>query len=233
MPTISCRFLAGAVLASFAAAALAPAATHAGTGVPGGSSPTAQGSPASWTQATQSYSVELDIGPVETMTMSMNSPSMGSANTRPQTSMAGMNMGAQSHGSMPSGMAMGGQTSMSGMPAMSGEVMMSMPGSPMPQMNSTDQGQSVNHHLEVHLKDASSGAVLTNPVPSISITDASGNARPLSNIVQMYDPSVGQSDVHFGNNVYLPDGTYTVTVTIGPDTATFLNITVSGGASGT
>jgi hypothetical protein len=137
-----------------------------------------------------------------------------------------MAMGGQSS-SMSSTMAMGGQPS-----SMSGEVMVAAPGMPMPQMSSTDQGQTVNHHLEVHLKDASSGNVLSNPIPSISIADSSGNSRQVSNIVQMYDPTAGQSDLHFGNNVYLPGSTYTVTVTIGPETATFANISVSGGASG-
>jgi hypothetical protein len=229
MRIISCRLLAGAVVLSFAAASLAPGVSHAGMGPTGASGPTMQGSQMSWMQTTQSYSVELDIGPSETMSMNMPQSGMGATNAHSQTSMAGMNMGAQSRGSMPSGMAMGAQ-SMS-MPEMAGEVMVAIPGGPTPQMNSNDQGQPVNHHLEAHLKD-SSGNVLTSPVPSISITDSSGNTRQLSNIVQMYDPSVGQSDVHFGNNVYLPDGMYTVTVTIGPETATFSNITVSGGASG-
>jgi hypothetical protein len=186
-------------------------------------------------QMTQSYAVELDIEPAQNMSISMGS-GMGAGNSQPQNSTAGMNM---SSGSMPNGMATGirssatSNTTMGGQSTpMSGEAMVAMPGMAMPQMNTTDQGQPVNHHLEVHLKDASTGNVLSSPVPTISITDSGGNTWQVSNVVPMYDPSVGQSDLHFGNNVYLPDGTYTVTVMVGPEIATFANVTVSGGATG-
>jgi hypothetical protein len=113
--------------------------------------------------------------------------------------------------------------------AKEGEVMVPMPGMPMPAMGMTDQGQAVNRHLEVHLFNKASGAVITDQVPTITITNqATGSSRQVSPVHAMYDVAVGQSDLHFGNNVYLPDGTYTVTVAVGGETAQFKDLTISG-----
>jgi hypothetical protein len=120
---------------------------------------------------------------------------------------------------------------MQGMGGGSGELMVAMPGMPMPAMATTDTGQPVNHHLEVHIYDGSTGAVVSNIMPSISITDSTGASRSLNGVMAMYDPTVGQSDFHFGNNVYLADGTYTITATVGQETAQFSQVAVSGGAN--
>ena len=114
--------------------------------------------------------------------------------------------------------------------AASGEVMVAMPGMPMPVMNTTDQGQPVNHHLEVHISNLATGAMVTTPPPTVTITDSMGMSRVLSNLMLMYDVQMGPSDTHFGANVYLPDGTYTVEVMEGAETATFAAVMVSGGA---
>lgn len=113
--------------------------------------------------------------------------------------------------------------------ATSGEVMVQMPGMPMPTMTTTDQGHPVNHHVEAHIHDLSSGAVVTGmPIPTISITDqATGSSRDLANVMAMYDVAVGQSDYHYGRNVYLADGKYTFTVTENGETATFKDMAIS------
>lgn len=115
--------------------------------------------------------------------------------------------------------------------ATSGELMVDMPGMGTSAMAMTDEGQPVNHHLEVHVYDKSSGAVDSSVMPSITITNvATGASRPLSDVMLMYDVQTGQSDLHFGNNLYLPDGTYTIVVTIGQENAQFVNVAVSDGS---
>jgi hypothetical protein len=115
--------------------------------------------------------------------------------------------------------------------ATSGEVMVQMMGVPMPSMSMTDQGQPVNHHLEVHLYNKATGAVITDQMPMISITNQKTNAnRQLSSVMGMYGVTQGMSDFHVGNNVYLADGTYTITVQIGTEKAVFANVAVSGAA---
>ncbi len=111
--------------------------------------------------------------------------------------------------------------------ASEGEVMVGMPGMPMAMMAMTDQGQSVNRHVEVHVYDKGAGAVLSTPMPMIAITDqTSGTSRELHSVALMYDVKLGPQDLHFGQNLYLPAGTYAVKVTIGGEQATFKEITL-------
>ena len=112
--------------------------------------------------------------------------------------------------------------------ATEGEVMAPMPGMPLADMPTTDAGHPVNHHLEVHLVNKSDGNVVTDTAPTINIADAKGASRAVSPVVAMYGVTVGPSDWHFGGNVYLADGTYTVTVTIAGETATFANVAIVG-----
>lgn len=112
--------------------------------------------------------------------------------------------------------------------ATSGEVMVQMPGMPMPTMTTTDQGHPVNHHVEAHIFNLATGAVVKDMMPTISITDqASGASRDMTNVMAMYDVAVGQSDFHFGGNVYLADGKYTFVITESGETATFTNMAIS------
>ena len=102
----------------------------------------------------------------------------------------------------------------------------------MPAMSMTDEGQPVNHHLEAHIYDKASGKVLNNVMPRITITNqAKGASRPLSPVMAMYGIQEGQSDFHYGGNVYLPPGTYAVAVSVNGQTATFKDLAVSGAAA--
>lgn len=114
--------------------------------------------------------------------------------------------------------------------ATSGEVMVQMPGMPMPTMMMTDQGQLVNHHLEVHLTNKATGAVVMDQMPMITITDAMGMSRPLD-AMAMYGVTVGMSDWHFGNNVYLADGASTISVQVGNEQTVFKSVMVSADAA--
>lgn len=101
-----------------------------------------------------------------------------------------------------------------------------------PIMSSIDQGQPVNRHLEVHIFDKISGAKLTDIVPSVSlIHQATGVSRELAD-VQETGAALGVSFVtacqlskhrsvepHFGDNIYLQEGTYTVIMGVAEETA--------------
>lgn len=110
--------------------------------------------------------------------------------------------------------------------ATSGEVMV--------MMSMTDEGQPVNHHVEAHVYDTATGAAVSDVMPAISIMNqATNSSRDLQSLMAMYDVTVGTSDLHYGANIYVPDGIYTVTITIGQDKVTFKDVHVSGGASST
>ena len=112
--------------------------------------------------------------------------------------------------------------------AKEGEVMVHMPGMPMA-MGMTDQGQPVNHHLEVRIYGKATGTVVTKVMPKITITNqATGKSRSLASISAMYDVKEGQKDLHFGSNLFLPDGKYTVLVVMGNKTAVFKDVAVTG-----
>jgi hypothetical protein len=113
--------------------------------------------------------------------------------------------------------------------ATEGEAMVHMPGMPMPMMSMTDQGKAVNHHLEVHLFDQATGAVVTKALPKITITSQrTGESRSLAPTALMYDVKEGQKDLHFGSNLFLPAGKYTVLIVVEDETALFKDVTVTG-----
>lgn len=94
-----------------------------------------------------------------------------------------------------------------------------------PMMAVADDGQPVNHQLDVRIYDRITGDVILEPVPRITIcNEATGEVRRLAPVVAMQDLRLGPRDYHFGNNVYLPDGRYTVTVVLGDETAVFQHL---------
>ncbi|HEV2218083.1 MAG TPA: hypothetical protein VGV88_10980 [Candidatus Dormibacteraeota bacterium] len=77
------------------------------------------------------------------------------------------------------------------------------------------------HHLEVHVFDKKTGNVVktVNPVLTVK-NDTTGQTQQVP-IVVMQGIVEGPGDYHYGNNVFLPKGEYTVTVVIGNETASF------------
>jgi hypothetical protein len=170
------------------------------------------------TQTTPSYHIELDIGPAAVMLTPDQVASATSGEV--MVDMSSMNMSSMS---MPTGSSSSSMTmaSAGGSPSTTTSMM---------SMATTDAGQPVNHHLEVHVYDASTGSVVSDIVPTITITDvAASTARTLDDVMAMYDIQTGMSDLHFGNNVYLPDGTYMIQVTVGQEMTQFSNVAVAGG----
>jgi hypothetical protein len=89
-----------------------------------------------------------------------------------------------------------------------------------------DQGMAVNHWLDLHLTRA--GAVVSDVTPTIRIVDKStGEARDLPGVMGMAG-GMNANEFHYGQNVFLPDGTYQITVLLGPaDTALFRDVSVA------
>jgi hypothetical protein len=82
-----------------------------------------------------------------------------------------------------------------------------------------DQGMAVNHWLDIHVSRADSGDVVNDLTPTIRITDkATGESRDLPGVMGM-SSGMNATDFHYGQNVFLPDGTYLVTVQLGADDA--------------
>jgi hypothetical protein len=91
-----------------------------------------------------------------------------------------------------------------------------------PVMAVADEGQPVNFQVNVRIYDRTTGDLVLEPVPRITIrNEATGAVRRLAPVVAMQDLRLGPRDYHFGNNVYLPDGRYTVSVALGDETVVF------------
>ena len=89
-------------------------------------------------------------------------------------------------------------------------------------MTITDEGQPVNRHLEVHIFDRNSGAQVKDLTPKVTITNqATGVSRGLPNVTACLESNHLEVEPHFGDNLYLPDGQYGVTVEVGNETAVF------------
>lgn len=169
---------------------------------------------------TPNYTMVLTIGDVEQMVAPMDAMSAHSG----EVMVNGPGMGMNSSSSMNAGSSMSGSSSMSSSSSMASGSNMAM--NPM-----ADNGGMANHHLEVHIMD-STGAVVSNVTPQIRIINKStGERRTLNDVMSMYGVGRGWSDLHYGQNVWLPDGTYTVMVMVGSDTAEFRDVSVSGGGS--
>lgn len=101
-------------------------------------------------------------------------------------------------------------------------------------MTTVDQRRPVNRHLEVHIFDKKSGAEVKTVVPAVRITNqGSGTSRGLPNVKACLVSKHRETEPHFGDNLYLANGTYTVTVSVGKEIAIFRNLVVKGtGAPG-
>jgi hypothetical protein len=90
-------------------------------------------------------------------------------------------------------------------------------------------GPMPNHHLELHVYLKTTGNVVSHAMVSIAIYAASGMLVEKVPISVMEGIKGGPRDLHYGNNVYLKDGSYSVHVQVGMTKATF-RITVGSNA---
>ena len=81
-------------------------------------------------------------------------------------------------------------------------------------------------HLEVHAFDKNTGNVVKTVMPQITVTNAvTGQAQKLP-VVTMQGLADSVGDLHYGNNVLMPSGAYTVSVVVNGESANF-NFAVS------
>jgi len=101
----------------------------------------------------------------------------------------------------------------------SGEVMV---GSGTMTSSMSMKGANVRH-LEVHVFSRTTGKVVTNVRPSISVVDKADMAMTTKlDVVAMEGIGEGAADLHYGNNVALTSGhTYDVTVVVDGQKAGF------------
>ena len=114
-----------------------------------------------------------------------------------------------------------------------GEQVMGM----MTGMTFTDRGQPVNHHLEVHVLDKSALSRVEDVIPIVRITDqATGTSQEVAAnvhasgevpyVLACMTTKHRETERHFGDNLYLPSGIYTVTVGVGDGIVSLENIVV-------
>lgn len=77
------------------------------------------------------------------------------------------------------------------------------------------------HHLEIHIFDKKTGNVIKTANPVLTVKNYVTGQTIQVPIVVMQGIVEGPNDIHYGNNVDLPKGEYTVTVVIGSETASF------------
>ncbi len=81
-------------------------------------------------------------------------------------------------------------------------------------------------HLEVHIFDKKTGNVVKTVMPQITVTNAATGQSQTVPVVTMQGLADGVGDFHYGNNVLMPNGQYTVSVVINGESASF-NLTAS------
>jgi hypothetical protein len=86
--------------------------------------------------------------------------------------------------------------------------------------NSTSMNNTDTYHLEVHVYNITSGAVVTNQNVSIQIVNQTTNQTLTVPVITMY-VKIGPSDTNFGNNITLPPGSYAIIVTIAGEMTKF------------
>ncbi len=90
-------------------------------------------------------------------------------------------------------------------------------------MTFTDLGQPVNRHIELHVIQKSTDARRLDIIPTITVTDeATGISREMAswrevlgehpNVMACKTGKHKSAALHFGDNLYLPSGAYTLTV---------------------
>ena len=82
-------------------------------------------------------------------------------------------------------------------------------------------GRMPNHHLEVHVHLRSTGAVVATATVAITVETPAGKALVQLPIAVMRGVAAGPADTHYGNNVWLKGGRYTVVVRVGHTTGAF------------
>lgn len=76
-------------------------------------------------------------------------------------------------------------------------------------------------HLEVHVFSRTTGHVITDAKCSITVTSTAAQKSMAMPVAAMYGVVEGPADWHYGNNVSMPPGAYTIAVVVNGEHATF------------
>lgn len=97
-----------------------------------------------------------------------------------------------------------------------GEVMV---GGKMSMGSSMDMADT--RHLEIHVYALDGGKVVTDAAVAIAVTNSDSKKVEDVPSAKMYGIKEGPSDTHFGNNVSMPPGPYSVGVSVNGEKAEF------------
>jgi len=84
------------------------------------------------------------------------------------------------------------------------------------------------HHLELHVYSRATGKAVPEAHVTIAVTDSDRKSRPMP-VARMYGIDEGPEDLHYGNNVALPPGFYTIETAVNGERARF-SVTVPEGS---
>jgi len=95
----------------------------------------------------------------------------------------------------------------------------------MPEAGGPARGATVRsspdlHHLELHVYSRATGRAVPEAHVTIAVTDGQRKRRSMP-IARMYGVDEGPEDLHYGNNVILPPGAYTIETAINGEHARF------------
>ena len=84
---------------------------------------------------------------------------------------------------------------------------------------SMDMGDT--RHLEVHVFTLDKGEIVADAKVAIAVTSTNPKKVEDVSVAKMYGVKEGRSDTHYGNDVSLPPGSYTVVVIVNGEKAEF------------
>jgi hypothetical protein len=109
--------------------------------------------------------------------------------------------------------------------AKTGDVMSTMP--EVTHDTIIDEKLPVNHSFELHIMNKATGAPITGTKVEVMLKDwANGRTYLPDDIVREYDVDQGVKDMHYGRNIYLPAGHYTVNLMVGQERVSFRDVQV-------
>lgn len=76
------------------------------------------------------------------------------------------------------------------------------------------------HHLELHVYSRATGKTISEAHVSITVMDSDRKSRPMP-IARMYGVDEGPDDLHYGNNVELPPGAYSIETAVNGERVRF------------
>jgi len=192
------------------------------------------------TALTASYTMVLDVNPTEAMytpaQVAAQHPTTGEVMLRgqmndmtgtgtsgssPTTMMASATTMAGTHPRATTPVTMG--SSPMGTTSTMGQTPMTTATTAMGQTSGPDTGGVNTRHLEVHICSRSTGTVVQNAQPTITVVDhASGGMTDHVSVAEMQGIGAGVADLHYGNNITMPAmHRYTVTVGLNGEQAVF------------